>query len=281
MEVKDCRVQLQGTVYIDSVFLVNLVMDLYLLALTVKILGKTVTYARIFAGSAVGAAGYCIVLCLPELPGSLKVLFGMIPVGALMIKIACRTDGIRELVRGMGYLYTFSFVLGGFILFLKGRIGELSGGGDSIAVLSGAAFTGYALCRRGIILFQERKRNPGRGNLFCRVSLPGDEGPVEFQALIDTGNGLTEPVSQKPVAILEAQAWDRMKTRMQPEKYRVIPYHSIGKENGVMEGYEIDTMRVMRKENEKQYDKVIIAIFKGKVSGKGSYQMILPPELSV
>ncbi len=91
MEVKDCRVQLQGTVYIDSVFLVNLVMDLYLLALTVKILGKTVTYARIFAGSAVGAAGYCIVLCLPELPGSLKVLFGMIPVGALMIKITCRT----------------------------------------------------------------------------------------------------------------------------------------------------------------------------------------------
>lgn len=276
MEVKDCRVQLQNTVYIDSVFLANLVMDLYLLALTVKILGKPAAYARIFAGSAVGAGGYCIILCLPELPGTLRVLFGMIPVGALMIKIACRTDGIRELFRGMGYLYSFSFILGGFILFLKGRIGEFSEGGDSIAVLAGAAFGGFVLCRKGISLCQEKRRD-----LFCRVRLPGDDGPVEFRALIDTGNGLTEPVSQKPVAILDEQAWEGLRIWMRPEKYKIIPYHSLGKENGVMEGYEIDTMKVMRKESEKQYDKVIIAIFKGKVSGKGSYQMILPPELSV
>ena len=62
MEVKDDRVQLQETVYIDSVFLLNLVMDLYLLMLTAKVLGKTATYFRIFAGSITGAAGYCIVL---------------------------------------------------------------------------------------------------------------------------------------------------------------------------------------------------------------------------
>ncbi|MDE7286310.1 MAG: sigma-E processing peptidase SpoIIGA, partial [Lachnospiraceae bacterium] len=63
MEVKDCKVQLQGTIYIDSIFLLNLVMDLYLLTLTARILGKTATYPRIFAGSAVGAAGYCTALC--------------------------------------------------------------------------------------------------------------------------------------------------------------------------------------------------------------------------
>ena len=57
MEVKDDRVQMQETVYIDSIFLLNLVMDLYLLMLTAKMLGKTATYLRIFAGSITGAAG--------------------------------------------------------------------------------------------------------------------------------------------------------------------------------------------------------------------------------
>ena len=109
----------------------------------------------------------------------------------------------------------------------------------------------------------------------------GDEGYVEVSALIDTGNGLVEPFSKKPVAILDADKWEGMKKWMKPEKYKVIPYHSIGKDKGIMEGYEIDTMRVKGNDGEKQYDKVVVTVFKGKVSGDGSYQMILPPELSI
>lgn len=276
MEVKNCRVQLQGTVYIDSVFLVNLVMDLYLLALTVKILGKTATSLRIFAGSVVGAVGYCLVLCLPGIPYTLKILFGMIPLGGLMIKIVCRTKGGRELLRGLGTLFTCSFFLGGFILFFREKIKAFSGYGDSIAVLFGTAFVGTAFLKRLLDFYRKKKES-----LFCQVSLLGDSGPVEFAALIDTGNGLVEPISQKPVAILEAEQWKKLKIWMKPEKYKIIPYHSLGKENGVMEGYEIGTMKVKGKESEKQFNEVIIAIFKGKVSKKGGYQMILPPELSV
>lgn len=100
--------QLQGTIYIDSVFLLNLVMDLYLLMLVSKVLGNAATYPRILAGSIVGAAGYCIILCLPG-TYMLKILFGMIPVGALMIKIVCKTQGLKELLRAEGCLFTFSF----------------------------------------------------------------------------------------------------------------------------------------------------------------------------
>ena len=281
MEVKNCRVQncsvqLQGSIYIDSVFLVNLVMDLYLLALTVRILGKTATGLRIFAGSALGAAGYCLVLCLPKIPYIAKVLLGMIPIGALMVKIVCRTKGGRELLRALGILFTCSFFLGGFILFFREKIKAFYGHGNSLALLLGTAFVGFTFLRRLTELYRKRT-----GNFFCQVSLPGDLGPVEFAALIDTGNGLVEPVSQKPVAILEAEQWKKLKMWMRPEKYKIIPYHSLGNENGIMEGYEIDTMKVKGKESEKQFQKVIIAVFKGRISKKGAYQMILPPELSV
>lgn len=274
MEVKNCEVQLQGTIYIDSIFLLNLVMDLYLLTLTAKTTGKTITYKRVFAGSVAGAAGYCIILCLP-IPYVCKVLFGMVPIGGLMIKIVCQTKGWAELLRGMGTLFTFSFFLGGFIIFLRDKIRISARHENSVAVLAGMGFAGFVIIRKLIVRFREK-----RDNFFCKVIFPGDMGDVTFTALIDTGNGLTDPLSKKPVAILDAEEWKSLKIWMKPEKYKIIPYHSIGKECGVLEGYEIDTMKVTGKEGEKQFDKVIVAVFKGKVSQKGCYQMILPPELS-
>ncbi len=49
----------------------------------------------------------------------------------------------------------------------------------------------------------------------------------------------------------------------------------------MLEGYEIDAVEIKSDAGDKRFDKVIIAIFKGKISQKGSYQMILPPELSI
>ena len=58
--------KLQNTIYIDSVFLLNLVMDLYLLKLTGRILGKTATYPRILLGSLAGALGIVWFCVFPE-----------------------------------------------------------------------------------------------------------------------------------------------------------------------------------------------------------------------
>lgn len=149
-----------------------------------------------------------------------------------------------------------------------------AGRGNRWAALAGLGFAGFALGEKILDACKKRRRNH-----FCKVKMPGDKGTVEVSALIDTGNGLREPVSHKPVAILEEEAWENLRRWMRPEKFKVIPYHSIGKDNGILEGYEIDTIKVKGNESEKQYDKVIVAVFKGKVSKGGSYQMILPPEL--
>lgn len=275
MEVKVGGVRLRGVIYIDSVFLLNLVMDLYLLCLTGKALGKKVSLLKVFWGSVAGAAGYCLILCVPGISYPHKVLFGMIPVGGLMVKTACKTRGPGELFRAMGVLFTFSFLMGGFIIFVKGK-SAFAARGDSVAIILGLGFGGYVLGRKLTELWRKK-----RNNHFCRVTLPGDEGPLELAALIDTGNGLVEPVSGNPVAILDAERWESLKTWMKPEKYKAIPYHSIGREKGVMEGYEIGGVSVKGDDGEERYDKMIVAVFKGNVAGDGSYQMILPPELAI
>lgn len=268
--------KLQDTIYIDSVFLLNLVMDLYLLKLTAQILGKTATNLRIFAGSLIGALGYCMVLCIPGMPYWGRILFGMLPVGMLMIKITYRINGVRELLRILGHLYLFSFLIGGFMIFLKGKTPVLRRYENSVLALALSGFIGYAIFRN-LIMRWKRKRS----NCFRRVVLAGDDGKVEIQALVDTGNGLVEPVSKKPVAVLDEDVWEKMKRWMKPEKFKLIPYHSIGRERGLLNGYEVASLTVKGNGEEKQFENVIIAVFKGKVSGKGSYQMILPPELSI
>lgn len=268
--------QLQNTIYIDSAFLLNLVMDLYLLGLTAKILGKTATYPRILLGSLTGALGYCMVLCIPKLPYGSRILLGMLPVGMLMIKITYRTKNFLELLRIMGYIYFLSFLMGGFIIFLRGKIPFFKTNENSILLLALSGFIGYAALKR-LLSWWERNRH----RCFCEVVLAGDQERLTVRALIDTGNGLVEPISQKPVAVLDEEVWKRMRKWMKPEKFKVIPYHSIGKERGLLEGYEVDALVVQGNGKEKQFEHVIIAVFKGKVSGRGNYQMILPLELSI
>ncbi len=269
---KKRRWHLQRTIYIDSIFLSNFIMDLLLLSLTAKTLRKSTTFLKILAGSLLGAAGYCAVLCLP---GSyrIKALFGILPVTALMIKTGCGALGLKELLYGMGYLFTYSFLIGGFILFLIRKLPFLKERRNSLSVILLTGYLGFLICTFCMKRYRERMKNH-----FCKIALPGDKGEIKICGLVDTGNGLTDPVSGKEVAILEERVWENMQKCRQPEKYKIIPFHSIGKENGILEGYEVDRIQVEETTGCRELHHVIIAVFKGKISAKGDYQMILPPQ---
>lgn len=263
---------MQRTIYIDSIFLSNFIMDLLLLFLTTRTLKKSTTFLKTLAGSLLGAAGYCLILCLPgRYP--IKVLFGLLPVTALMIKAGCGTKGLKELLYGMGYLFTYAFSLGGFIICLIRKIPFCKGRGASVWKVLSIGILGFFICIFGMNEYRKRKKNH-----FCRIELPGDKGEIKVIGLIDTGNGLKDPFSGKEVAILEGKVWRNMQGCMRPEKYKVIPFHSIGKEKGILEGYEVDWIRLMEETGCRELHNVIVAVFQGDISVKGDYQMILPPQ---
>lgn len=263
-------------IYIEKIFALNLMMNLYLLKLTAGALKKPVCPKRLILGSFLGSAGYCILLVLPRISYTLKMMAGMLPVGMLMVKLGLKTKSGKELLYGTGWMFTFAFFLGGFIIFLKGKLPGIYRYAQTGMVVAGGGLIGYELLEAG--MKKLRRRSQTR---FCRVRLETDRGRMEISALVDTGNGLTDPVSHKPVAVLEADIWQDMSKWMRPEKYRVIPYHSIGKEHGILEAYEMDGFEVISDTSIKKQSNVVLAIFKGKLSKSGGYQMILPPELYV
>lgn len=263
---------MQKTIYIDSIFLSNFIMDLLLLFLTTRTLKKSTTFLKTLAGSLLGAAGYCLVLCLPG-KYSVKVLFGMIPVTAMMVRTGCGTKGLKELLYAMGYLFFYSFLLGGFMLCMIRKAPFLKERSHSVFAILSVGIFGFL-----IVLFFLHKYWEKRKNHFCRIVLPGDKGEIEICGLIDTGNGLKDPVSGREAAILEEKVWLEMQKCKRPEKYKVMPFHSIGKEKGILEGYEVERIRVEEETGCRELHNVIIAVFQGDISVKGDYQMILPPQ---
>ncbi len=266
---------MQTTIYIDSIFLINVVMDFFLLTLTVKTLKKTATFLRRLTGSIIGAAGYCLVLCLTDISAVHRTCFIMIPLLFLMIRTGCKAGTLKELLYAGGYFFSYAFLIGGFILFCRNNIPLMKTYSESILLITAAGYAGFWLCIQGIRKYKQKKENP-----FCKITLRGDEKNICIYGLIDTGNGLTDPISNRPVAIMEEEVWKQMEKAKRPEKFKIIPYHSIGKNNGVLESYEVEKIEIEQEMQKKELTNVLIAVFKGKLSVKGDYQMILPPHWS-
>lgn len=260
-------------IYIDSLFLMNFILNIFLLTLTAKTLNRTATRFRIIGVSAAGALGYCIILFLP-LPYSGKILIGLIPVSMGMAKLAFKTKSFKGVLRETGYLFIFAFLLGGGMLFLLKRFSFLYQHSGKIWCVLGVAYIAFGFLDYFIKRHRNKKANP-----FCRVLIPCDDKEVIITALVDTGNGLKEPISGKPVSVLEEQVWEHLKPLMREEKMKIIPYHSVGNSHGLMVGYELARIIVEQEEQKVCYEKVIVGICSGQISSGKQYQMILHPEL--
>lgn len=121
--------------------------------------------------------------------------------------------------------------------------------------------------------------------LFYSIVLFCDGKEYPMQALVDTGNGLVEPISRKPVCLVGKDYFERQwekegeRIEFQPQRFRAIPYHAVGTENGILRGYEMDRLIIFTDERKVEIRKPMIGISECAVGNKGTYQMILQPQL--
>lgn len=98
---------------------------------------------------------------------------------------------------------------------------------------------------------------------------------MDVKALFDTGNTLTEPFSGKPVCIIEREICDNVIKEAGPECFKVIPFHSVGQEHGILKGLEIDELIIWAGEKKIVQKQAVIALYEGCLSKDKSFQMIL------
>lgn len=124
-----------------------------------------------------------------------------------------------------------------------------------------------------------------RQKLYYPVILYCDGEEYPMKALVDTGNGLVEPISKKAVCLVGKDyfehQWEKEGKRkeFQPVRFRAIPYHAVGTPNGILCGYEMDRLIIFTDERKVEIRKPMIGISECAVGNKNTYQMILQPQL--
>ncbi len=85
--------------YIDSVFIQQMAINLYLLSLAGQIMRRTATRRRVWLGAAAGAGMSCLGIMLPVFTMGGRLLLTAVPVSMCMMCLTYRMYGVGNLFR--------------------------------------------------------------------------------------------------------------------------------------------------------------------------------------
>ena len=225
----------------------------------------------------------------------------------LIIYIAFNPQNIKKMCKDLLLFYLVSFVFGGaafaLIYIIKPqnilmKNGLFLGTYTLKTVMLGAV---VAFC---IIIgaFAIIKNKISKKDMFCEIEILINQKKIKTKAMIDTGNMLKEPITNVPVIVVEhillyscmpKEILNNLKEIMGgdfknipcdiQEKYisklKLIPFSSLGKQNGMLIGIRPEYVKVITDEQEKINKNVIIGIYEKSLTKKGEYQALIGIEL--
>ncbi len=259
-------------IYIDSLFLLNFTLNLYVLMLTNKSLHCAATRKRLVFGAIAGGVGYCLMFIFPV--GGVLLKMGLIGVGVNsgILYLVFRPKTMRAFFKMLETMFLYALLLGGVFLLLSNHIEAIRVHG--LTVVGVLMPVGLA----GLVFSYLTEKQKAAKNRFCKVLLVGkDHKEVAVTAVVDTGNCLVEPISGAPVSVMDKQLFERNFGK--PELFRVIPYRSVGCERGIMEGVEMSEIHIEADGFCKVCRNIYIGLSERQVSSSGTYQMLLHPKM--
>ena len=220
-----------------------------------------------------------------------------------MLYISFMPKSFKEFIKQITFFYLVSFVFGGASL---GVIYMVNAG--RISIRNGIIVGNYTLKTIfiGVILaftiitvaFKFVKNRISKKDLFCNIKIIINQNKINVKAVIDTGNFLKEPITNIPVIVVEKDILrnfvpkeilenienilggdlKNIPENIQNEymsKLKVIPFSSLGKQNGMLLGIKADGVVVEIDNEEKYVEKVILGIYTKKLSKKDEYNALL------
>lgn len=256
-------------VYADSMFLLHFILDFYLLLLVNQLLYGIASLKRIAVGAALGAV--CSVLPI-FLPMNMRVggAVGFLLSVWVMSKYTFRVAGKSQWLQVLEKMLLLTLIMGGLMrMLLRWWPHEESAYQGMLTVLT----LGSIVCWLCFGMLQKR-RYPESD---CKVILQRGKERKEFRALLDTGNTLVEPISQKPVSVAEPDTLKELFGGEIPEEFRVVPFRSVGKKHGWLKAYLLEQITVEVRGIRKECKNVYIAVSDEFLAENSEYQVILNP----
>jgi sigma-E processing peptidase SpoIIGA len=258
-------------VYLDIFFIDNMMTNIFVLMATSLLIGGQITQFRIkllrlLVASGIGAGISAVMLYL-------GLRYGVLYVALVMV-----SDFIMLYVMG---IYKKNVLIG--IIYMNMVAFAYSKLNNSLNRLVGRRISPLVAvaCVTAIIIFALARGKISKTKSIYKVVLKENEQTIELKALYDTGNLLSEPITGKPVSIIEKTPILDKWMENTPEKYKAIPYKSVGNDMGILEGMVVDQLVILQDNRQVVKDKAVIAMYDGKLSKDGSFQMILNHSLTI
>lgn len=269
------------TVYLDIVLIENILMNYIILFATGFIQKNEMSQIRLIISSIFGGI-YAIVSYLNIIP-IYSNFFMKILLSIIMVYIAFNPQNYKKMLKTILLFYLTSFVMGGCALALLYIINPQNINFEN-GVLIGtyplkvtiiAGIIGFIVIQ---IAFRINKRQVKKKDMYCKLEVVINKKIAKIKAYVDTGNMLKEPITNIPVIIVEKEKIKNLinidldkiiggdSQNINKIKFRIIPFNSIGKQNGMLIGIKPDFVKVMFEDNEKYIEDVIIGIYDKKIN---------------
>ena len=276
-------------VYIDKVFVLNLMIDYLLLLTAARLAGAPLQRARLLCAACMGAM-YAVAVFLPGC-GALSR-----PLGRLMGGVGMKLFAFWKLQRRWRIVclsMLLSAALAGVVMAVglaagspAAAVGKLYDARVSWPMLLGTACGMHVLLH---IIFRQGARHVGGELMRVIVKIQGRER--EILALHDTGNTLRDPINAQPILVIEQEAlhdiWDAetaaiLYQPLQAEEkmarlhdvgrgigFTLLPFRSVGA-SGLLLAVRSDSIRVGRM----TYRHAWVALSEKCVSDGGAYRAL-------
>lgn len=256
------------TVYIEYIFIENLIMNYLLLYQTSSFIKERVKKIKLFLSALVGAIYVCIMVYI-----RLEVLnyaFSKILLSFVMIYICFTPKDVRKYIKVVLYFYLISVINVGTYLFVINMFNiTISNSFVKIIVYILGAIVVWFIDKQMWKMFKlELKKQ----NLVYDVYLPNGKKYIKYKGFIDTGNTSKHIASNRMIFYANKKITDM--SNFEKVNINVNTVNNVEK----MEGYLVDNVIIKNKEKIKIVD-IVICFSKEDIKNKLGCDMIMNYEI--
>ncbi|UFU00952.1 sigma-E processing peptidase SpoIIGA [Radiobacillus kanasensis] len=296
------------TIYLDAVWLLNILLDWMILLLTLSITRLPSNRFRIFFGAFIASLLVPISVFYPD--SIVTSPFGKVFYSLLIVWCAFGFRNYRQYMKQLLFFYFVSFALGGGLIGLHFLLGNQfqatsssiltfqSGYGDQVSWL----FVGVGFPI--VWVFTKSRMDKYAWEKFrldqvYDVTLEIRNQSYTTSGYVDSGNQLVDPFSRKPVVICDQafmsnwfspselkelqHAQEELSFDAIPSKWetfiQIVPYQGVDGNRTFMIVIKPDNLQVQFDQTQISTDKILIGVQFGELSADGSYHCLLHPQL--
>lgn len=279
-------------------------MNYIILYATGTILKIKMSYLKIFAASLIGAI-YASIEYIINL-NLYSNIFIKIILSLIIVYVAYFPQNFKSMCRELVVFYVTTFTFGGIATYLiyvlkPQNIIIKNGmfvGTYVLKVIFIGAIIGTIIL---IIAFKISKNKLTKKDITCKIKIILNGKEKTLNAIVDTGNMLKEPITGMPVVVIEKVAlyelipkeilnnldsilggdFTKISDKTKQEyisKLKVIPFASLGRENGMLVGIKPEKLEVIE-EQTKEEKNAIIGIYNKSLTKRGEYQALIGMDL--